>query len=87
MAYSRRVVVTGCGVISPLGNSVQELVDGLQQGRSGVATLQRIPADGLPVSYGGEALLMLECKPIDVEDVAEKREELRSGQLRYRGRY
>ena len=55
MAYSRRVVVTGCGVISPLGNSVQELVDGLQQGRSGVATLERIPADGLPVSYGGEA--------------------------------
>lgn len=55
MAYSRRVVVTGCGVISPFGNSVQELVDGLQNGRSGIADFERIPTDALPVSYGGEA--------------------------------
>ena len=55
MAYSRRVVVTGCGVISPLGNSVEELVDGLQKQRSGVATFERIPPDALPVSFGGEA--------------------------------
>ena len=55
MAYSRRVVVTGCGVISPLGNSIQELIDGLQTRRSGVATFERIPVNALPVSYGGEA--------------------------------
>ncbi|MCA9212691.1 MAG: beta-ketoacyl-[acyl-carrier-protein] synthase family protein [Planctomycetales bacterium] len=55
MAYSRRVVVTGCGVISPLGNSVQELIGGLREGRTGIATFERIPVDALPVSFGGEA--------------------------------
>lgn len=36
---SRRVVITGMGVISPLGNSLQSLWGALIEGRSGVVTL------------------------------------------------
>lgn len=33
---NRRVVVTGCGVVSPIGNSVNELTDALVRGRHGI---------------------------------------------------
>lgn len=52
---TRRVVVTGMGLVSPLGNSPQALWDALSAGRSGVRRLTRIPADALPTKYGGEA--------------------------------
>ena len=50
-----RVVITGLGVISPLGNSKEELWDALSTRRSGVDTLQSIPYEHLPTSIGGEA--------------------------------
>jgi 3-oxoacyl-[acyl-carrier-protein] synthase II len=50
-----RVVITGMGVISPLGNSPAELWEAMQEGRSGVRPLRSLPADSLPVSAGGEA--------------------------------
>ena len=34
-----RVVVTGCGVVSPLGNDVASLLDALVAGRSGVVRM------------------------------------------------
>lgn len=40
------VVVTGSGVISPLGNSYQELLDGLFAGRSGVRKLPELEQVG-----------------------------------------
>ena len=39
----RRVVITGLGVVSPLGNSPQALWDALVAGRSGVAPLVNLP--------------------------------------------
>ncbi|MBP90613.1 MAG: 3-oxoacyl-ACP synthase [Planctomycetaceae bacterium] len=51
----RRVVVTGVGLVSPLGNSRTELWDALAAGRSGVAELTRVPTDFLPTKYGAEA--------------------------------
>jgi 3-oxoacyl-[acyl-carrier-protein] synthase II len=39
MNSRRRVVITGMGVISPLGNSVAEYWDNIVQGRSGVGPL------------------------------------------------
>jgi 3-oxoacyl-[acyl-carrier-protein] synthase II len=51
---SRRVVITGMGVISPLGNSLDSLWDSLSQGKSGVAPIQSIPSAGLPTSIAGE---------------------------------
>ena len=51
----RRVVVTGVGVISPLGNSKESLWDALVSNRSGVGALTGVPTDYLPTSYAAEA--------------------------------
>ena len=51
----RRVVITGMGVISPLGNSKDALWECLAAGRSGVAPLTTVPAAGFPMSVGAEA--------------------------------
>ncbi|HEY5314977.1 MAG TPA: beta-ketoacyl-[acyl-carrier-protein] synthase family protein [Pirellulales bacterium] len=51
---SRRVVITGMGVISPLGNTPQSLWGALVEGRSGVA---RLPEDfpAVLARYGAQA--------------------------------
>ncbi len=50
----RRVVITGLGLISPLGNTPDELWAALVEGRSGIAPLETSP--GLPIAeFGGEA--------------------------------
>ena len=51
----RRVVITGLGVISPLGSSKQALWEALLVGQSGVAPLQAFPAGDLPMSFAAEA--------------------------------
>jgi 3-oxoacyl-[acyl-carrier-protein] synthase II len=51
----RRVVITGMGVICPLGNSPAELWEALVAGRSGVASLTTVPSNGLPVPFAAEA--------------------------------
>jgi len=43
------------GVISPLGNTPEQLWAGLAAGRSGVAPFEAIPRDVLPTNCGGEA--------------------------------
>lgn len=52
---SRRVVFTGQGLVSPLGNSPDKLWDALSSGRSGVGLLTMLPGDSLPTRYGAEA--------------------------------
>ena len=55
MAQSnRRVVITGMGLISPLGHSCAELWDSLSSGRSGVRRLTALPAESFPFDFGGE---------------------------------
>ena len=50
----RRVVITGLGVVSPLGNSPAALWDALVAGRSGVAPLVNLPPLDGRVAFGGE---------------------------------
>ena len=50
----RRVVVTGLGIISPLGSSVASAWDGIRNGRSGIATLTKLDTSAFPVHIGGE---------------------------------
>src|SRR5204863_367779 len=50
---ARRVVLTGRGVVSPLGVGIDAHWDALCAGRSGVARLDRLAALGLPASRGG----------------------------------
>jgi 3-oxoacyl-[acyl-carrier-protein] synthase II len=51
----RRVVITGLGLISPLGSTPAALWSALAAGQSGVATISLLPADRQPLKYAGEA--------------------------------
>lgn len=50
----RRVVVTGLGVISCLGNDVKTFWEGLLQGKSGIKRISRFDPSSLPVQIAGE---------------------------------
>jgi 3-oxoacyl-[acyl-carrier-protein] synthase II len=50
----RRVVVTGMGVVSPLGVGVDAFWDGLVQGRSGVRRITRFDPSPYPSQIAGE---------------------------------
>ncbi|MBI4306543.1 MAG: beta-ketoacyl-[acyl-carrier-protein] synthase II, partial [Chloroflexi bacterium] len=49
-----RVVVTGLGALTPLGNSVAEFWDGLKAGKSGIAPLTIVDTTDYPTKIGGE---------------------------------
>lgn len=51
---SQRVVITGMGALSPLGNSVDELWSGLVAGKSGVAPITQFDASEFPTRFAGE---------------------------------
>jgi len=51
----RRVVITGMGVVSPLGLTPDDVWDGLASGRSAVAPIESFPTGGLPLHHGAEA--------------------------------
>lgn len=51
---SRRVVVTGTGVITPVGNDVQTYWKNLLDGVCGIDFITSIPTDDLPVKIAGE---------------------------------
>jgi 3-oxoacyl-[acyl-carrier-protein] synthase II len=51
----RRVVVTGLGIVSPLGSSVATAWDGIVNGRSGIGPITRMDVTAFPVRIGGEA--------------------------------
>jgi 3-oxoacyl-[acyl-carrier-protein] synthase II len=50
----RRVVVTGLGVISPVGNTVQESWDNIVAGRSGIGPITRFDASAFKSRIAGE---------------------------------
>ena len=49
-----RVVVTGLGAISPLGNTVKETWEGTSQGKSGITEITKFDASKLSVKIAGE---------------------------------
>lgn len=51
---TRRVVVTGTGVITPVGNDVQTYWKNLLEGVCGIDFITSIPTDDLPVKIAGE---------------------------------
>ena len=50
----RRVVVTGLGLVSPVGNTVSEGWANLLAGRSGIADITKFDASALSVRFAGE---------------------------------
>jgi 3-oxoacyl-[acyl-carrier-protein] synthase II len=63
-----RVVITGVGAVSPLGNSVDKLWEGLIQGRSGIRRITQFDASELPCQIAGE------IPDFDPEDYMERKE-------------
>lgn len=49
----RRVVVTGLGLITPLGNSVKDSWDGILAGKSGIAPIEHFDTTGFSTQFGG----------------------------------
>ncbi|HWJ06813.1 MAG TPA: beta-ketoacyl-ACP synthase II [Steroidobacteraceae bacterium] len=51
----RRVVVTGLGIVSPLGSTVDTAWEGIVNGRSGIGPITRLDLSAFPCRIGGEA--------------------------------
>ena len=60
MAY--RVVITGMGIVSPVGNDVKTYWDNLKNGRCGIRKLTRFSTEGLAASVAGE---LVDFNPAD----------------------
>jgi 3-oxoacyl-[acyl-carrier-protein] synthase II len=58
----RRVVITGLGLVSPVGNSVNEGWANLVAGRSGIANITRFDASAMACRFAGEV------KGFNIED-------------------
>ena len=74
----RRVVITGIGAITPLGNSVQEFWQGCLEGRSGIDYVTAFDASGYPARIGGE---VIDFNPEDYMDRRDARRMARFGQF------
>ena len=53
---SRRIVITGMGVITSLGETVDEMWEALCAGKSGIKTVTRWDFSKFPVRFGGECI-------------------------------
>ena len=54
MNNTKRVVVTGTGVVSPVGNNVETFWKNLTEGVCGIDFITNFPTDDLPVKIAGE---------------------------------
>src|SRR5947209_17197890 len=54
-AMRRRVVVTGMGMVTPLGRDLESTWKALQEGRSGVGTISLFDATTFPTRIAAEA--------------------------------
>jgi len=50
----RRIVITGLGIVSPVGNTVAAAWDSILNGRSGIAPIKRFDVSAFAVRFGGE---------------------------------
>lgn len=67
----KRVVITGLGMVTPLGNTVEENWDAVCNGRSGIGPITRFDASDFPVRIAGEV------KNFNPEDYIEDKKEIK----------
>ncbi|MCA1056749.1 beta-ketoacyl-ACP synthase II [Rossellomorea aquimaris] len=65
---NKRVVVTGLGAVTPLGNDVESTWKGILEGKSGIGPLTRLDADEYPAKVAAE------LKDFDIEQYVERKE-------------
>jgi len=64
----RRVVITGVGAVTPLGNDIETTWAGIKEGRSGIGPMTRVNADDFPAKVAAEV------KDFDIETYIEKKD-------------
>ena len=64
----RRVVITGIGAVTPLGNNIESTWEGIKEGRSGIGPLTRVNPDDFPAKVAAEV------KDFDIETYIERKE-------------
>ena len=65
---ARRVVITGMGAVTPVGNTVDQMWESVTSGTSGVGTISKFDATGFP------ATIAAEVKEFDIREYIEKSE-------------
>ncbi|MEL3973781.1 beta-ketoacyl-ACP synthase II [Rossellomorea oryzaecorticis] len=65
---NKRVVVTGLGAVTPLGNNVESTWKGILEGKTGIGPLTRLNADDYPAKVAAE------LKDFDIEEYVERKE-------------
>jgi 3-oxoacyl-[acyl-carrier-protein] synthase II len=63
-----RVVITGMGAISPIGNSVEEFKESLKAGKSGVGKITQFDTAGFDITIAGEVKDFDSSRWIDKKD-------------------
>ncbi|MBP5186029.1 MAG: beta-ketoacyl-[acyl-carrier-protein] synthase II, partial [Clostridiales bacterium] len=51
---TRRVVITGMGAVTPLGNTVSAFWQALRDGRNGIAPITKVDVSDSPIKLAGE---------------------------------
>ena len=70
MSQQRRVVITGMGVLTPVGNDIQTFWNSIRNGVSGIGPITRFDAKDLEARIAGE---VLDFDPLDYLDRKEAR--------------
>ena len=70
-----RIVITGMGAVTPIGNTVDEYWEGLRSGRNGIGRVTLCDPEGLPVQIAGEV------KDFDPERYLERKTVRRTGRF------
>jgi 3-oxoacyl-[acyl-carrier-protein] synthase II len=65
---NKRVVVTGLGAVTPLGNNVESTWNGILEGKTGIGPLTRLDADDYPAKVAAE------LKDFEIEEYVERKE-------------
>ena len=65
-----RVVITGMGAVTPIGNTEAEFWENAKSGKLGIDTIKSIDTEGLDVKFAGEV------KNLDIEKFLDKRRQI-----------